>query len=665
MWKTRIGKAALLVSALSLSMPLGSGGVQAAKDHIRVALFIDTGIGYRGVVPAVTLSSEGGLKVELASEDDKVTLPETKGTKARFKVDQLQLTLLETTKKQEAERILQLANQGKIDASLQMEGSEAKPLYRVVSGSFETYQAAQAQSQKAAQALGVKPRITGPYHLDAGHFDSLKEAQKIEAVFENAGVSAHVAMLPQGKNKTRFAVWVGSELNKEALGKLTIQASSILPNLKYKTATAKSYVLVNRESKGGETLYQYAFAPESKLIVSPKKSSETPLIGVEERDKRTYRGEFELSKYKGNLTVINELSLEQYLYGVVGTEMSMGWPLEALKTQAVLARTHALKQGNKYGIANVSDTANEQVYGGYLREAEDIRRAVDATEGEVIRYNGKLAEALYYSNAGGMTADGTEVWGNPVPYLRSVESPDTEPQEKAMRWYRAALANGAIGYIRSDLVNVTGTNPAGLPTGLVNTNNLNFRNGPSTLYHKVLQTLPIGTLVTILNEEPEENAYSWTRGPYTAEEITAMINASQVRNKAQLFVKPISSLSVSSRGPSGRVLQIVADGVPLTVSSPDAIRSIFKQGDSILRSGKFEIVEQNDMAANGFSSDFVVNTGANEWDAKSKSKKFLIRGYGFGHGLGVSQYGAKALAERGLDYMQILAYYYTDVTIGR
>ncbi|MCK9912312.1 SpoIID/LytB domain-containing protein, partial [Microbacteriaceae bacterium K1510] len=83
---------------------------------------------------------------------------------------------------------------------------------------------------------------------------------------------------------------------------------------------------------------------------------------VEEREQRKYRGTIELSSYKSHLAVINELPLEQYLYGVVGSEMVAGWPLEALKTQAVLSRTRAVNQGNKYGIANLSDTVLEQAY---------------------------------------------------------------------------------------------------------------------------------------------------------------------------------------------------------------------------------------------------------------------------------------------------------------
>lgn len=674
-----IGKVAVLASVLSLTFPYGGIGVQAKNDDIRVALFIDAGTGYRGVVPAVTLSSDNGLGIELRSDSQTVALPDLKGNAARFKVDQMQVTLLETPNKNEAQRIVTLAAQKKIDASIQVEGNSANPFYRVVSGSFETYQAAQTHAQKAA-ALGVSPKITGPYHLDAGQYGNLKEAQEIETLFESSAIPAHVVLLPKGKNKVSYGVWVGSEVNMDSLAKLSVTASAVLPTVSYRQASDKSYVLLNRELSSGDTIFQYAFAPQSTMVIEPKEHDGTPLIGVLERDKRQYRGHFELSKYNGYLTVINQLPVDEYLYGVVGSEMVTGWPLEALKAQAVLARTKALSLPNKYKIADVSDTVIEQAYYGYAKEADDIRKAVDQTVGEVIRYQGKLVEALYYSNAGGITADGTEVWGNAVPYTHSVESEDTEPLTNAMVWYCVSLADGTIGYIRSDFINMNGTNAIGLQTGAVNTDNLNFRDGPSTTYNKVLKTLPIGTQVTVMAEVPEDNAFSWTRGPYTAEQVTAMINNS----KAGSFSSPISSLTVTQRGPSGRVLAMEADGRKLIVSSPDAHRSIFKQGDSPLRSTRFEVIEiggsgskadssgqlyafsgngNGTMAANGFSKDFVVYTGGSGGNA-SKTKKFLFRGNGFGHGLGVSQYGAKAMAEKGSDYRQILEYYYNGITIG-
>jgi stage II sporulation protein D len=238
-------------------------------------------------------------------------------------------------------------------------------------------------------------------------------------------------------------------------------------------------------------------------------------------------------------------------------------------------------------------------------------------------------------------------------------------------------------------------NPLGLQMAVTNSDNLNFRAGPSTTYHRVLSTLPAGTVVTVIDQEQEENAFSWTRGPYTPEEITAMINASQDRNKAPRFLSPIQSLKVTQRGPSGRVLQMEADGRVIASPSPDAHRSIFRQGDSALRSSKFEVEEMGTftvlgadgqqisypsagfelqaigtdgagpLPANGFSDQFLIYSGKGQWRVASKQQAFLLRGNGFGHGLGVSQFGAKAMAEQGYDYKEILKHYYSGIKIER
>ncbi|NGQ94269.1 SpoIID/LytB domain-containing protein [Brevibacillus sp. SYP-B805] len=679
--------------ALSLIWP--AAPLEAAAKNIRVALFVDTGQGYRGTVPAVTLTSDSGFAVTLTGKKDAIAIPKMDEQAIRFRVDEYQVVVAETDDLGEAERIAQRLSQRKADAQILQEERGGSDRYQVVSGSYSDYQSAAAQAKTLAQAAGGTPVVKGPFRLEAGRYASLKEARDWEAAFELSGVPAHTVWVGE-KAKTSYAVWIGDEVSKERLSSLKAKAESLFPGFSYREPAVDTYLLLDQEvltGGGTKTIPFYAFSPQAKVTVAAQKGK-PPLIGVEEREQRRYRGKMELSSYKGHLTLVNELPLEEYLYGVVGSEMASGWPLEALKAQAVLARTRALGQGNKYGVANVSDTVMEQAYYGYDREAADIRKAVDATAGEVITYGGKLVEALFYSNAGGMTADGTEVWGNPVPYLRPVDSPDVAPLVDANLWYEVALADGTIGYVRSDLVTLTGeSNALGLPLAVVNTDQLNFRSGPSTAYHKVLQTLPVGAQVTIIGQEPEENAYAWTRGPYTPQEITAMINESQKRNKAEQFRHDISSLRVTARGPSGRVLAMEADGIPLTVSSPDAIRSIFAQGGSVLRSTKFEVEEMGSYtvlgangrkvtyprsaglyaigsslvpeAPNGYAEAFLIYSGAGAWRTATKEQAFLLRGNGFGHGLGVSQFGAKAMAEDGYDYRQILQHYYYGVEIGR
>ncbi|WP_155252441.1 SpoIID/LytB domain-containing protein, partial [Paenibacillus polymyxa] len=102
---------------------------------------------------------------------------------------------------------------------------------------------------------------------------------------------------------------------------------------------------------------------------------------VVERSQRTYRGDMEISMTSGQLALVNDVPLEQYLYSVVGAEVYSSWPAEALKAQAVAARSYALAQGNRFQIGNVVDGTLSQAYNGKGSEHANVSEAVDATAG--------------------------------------------------------------------------------------------------------------------------------------------------------------------------------------------------------------------------------------------------------------------------------------------
>ncbi len=141
-------------------------------------------------------------------------------------------------------------------------------------------------------------------------------------------------------------------------------------------------------------------------------------------DLKKYRGAATaLRQNNSNLTIVNLLPTEKYLYGVVPREMPHSWPEEALKAQAVAARGFAVASINKYidhGF-NLCNTVNSQVYGGYEAEQSRTNRAVDLTRGQVITYNGHLAIPYYHSSSGGHTEDSENIWTNAVPYIRGVQ----------------------------------------------------------------------------------------------------------------------------------------------------------------------------------------------------------------------------------------------------
>ena len=130
------------------------------------------------------------------------------------------------------------------------------------------------------------------------------------------------------------------------------------------------------------------------------------------------------------------MDLEDYLVGVVLGEMPASFETEALKAQAVVARTYTLKccaAGVKHGVGTMCAEASccqayadPALYGGGEAELQKVRTAVKETAGEVLIYEGELIEATYFSCSGGNTEDAVAVWGTDYPYLRSVESPGEE-----------------------------------------------------------------------------------------------------------------------------------------------------------------------------------------------------------------------------------------------
>lgn len=156
-----------------------------------------------------------------------------------------------------------------------------------------------------------------------------------------------------------------------------------------------------------------------------------------------YAGTLELRAVSGGMAVINELPVETYLCGVVPSEMPASYELEALKAQAVCARSYAFRQMTSYGYpeyeAHVNDSTDFQVYNNSERQ-ENSTRAVAETEGQVVRYKGEIATTYYYSTSCGRTTS-LEAWGTDPGdsggYLQSVEvRGDSGDYEKDLPWYR-------------------------------------------------------------------------------------------------------------------------------------------------------------------------------------------------------------------------------------
>jgi stage II sporulation protein D len=139
--------------------------------------------------------------------------------------------------------------------------------------------------------------------------------------------------------------------------------------------------------------------------------------------KLPYRGQIQVDVVDGKLRAINVVGLEQYLYGVVPSEMPSTWSSEALKAQAVAARSYAMATRQVGAPYDVFNDTRSQVYLGLSHESPTTTAAVDATKGQVLFYGGKVATTFFSSTSGGMTESAANWMGSAVPYLVSVPDP--------------------------------------------------------------------------------------------------------------------------------------------------------------------------------------------------------------------------------------------------
>ena len=217
------------------------------------------------------------------------------------------------------------------------------------------------------------------------------------------------------------------------------------------------------------------------LVLRPAKK------GVLALDGHAYRGRLEIVPQGQFLRVVNFVSLESYLQGVVAGEMPYSWPAEALKAQAVAARSYALASLVKGKPFDLYSDVRSQVYRGVAGETPSTTKAVLSTAAEVVLYAGKVATTFYFSTSGGKTASAADVFGLSIPYL--VARPD--PWDKASPYHRwgpvllgARTVQSKLG-IEGRVIDATGTaTPSGRLRALV----VQTTAGPQTVPASLLRT---------------------------------------------------------------------------------------------------------------------------------------------------------------------------------
>jgi len=192
----------------------------------------------------------------------------------------------------------------------------------------------------------------------------------------------------------------------------------------------KMLVLTDEES------FLYPFSDKFTLVPSVKDPSHSLMVLNNSYGWTEYLGEMEFQIEEEGIQMINHIDVETYLYGVVPYEMGNGWPLEALKAQAVASRTYAVKSIRSTSYFDLYDTEYSQVYRGYNPDKANAIKAVKETSGQVLKYQNDFATTYYSASNGGRTESTENLWGTFIPYLVSKEDPFdvSNPNNSAASW---------------------------------------------------------------------------------------------------------------------------------------------------------------------------------------------------------------------------------------
>lgn len=340
-----------------------------------------------------------------------------------------------------------------------------------------------------------------------------------------------------------------------------------------------------------------------------------------------YPGTMEIYRYPEGYTLVNELSIEDYLCRVVPSEMPASYGAEALKAQAVCARSYVYIQmkNNTYAAlgAHVDDSTNYQEYNKQEQE-KATDNAVWDTAGMVLKYQGEIAEAFYFSTSSGVTGNG-DCWGldqDPkYGYLRSIQLKDNQEEFD--------FSNEEVyrEYIQSQAKSYDSFSPLYRWEAVCNYND--------TSVQKKIR----GILAARKEAAPDSVTYLDKDGK-------------EIEN-AKKFGK-LQRISVQKRGTTGIILELCLEYKKgkVILSNEYGIRSVLGAGRKSLTLSDGSTRDDFSMLPSAFAVLIPV-----------ENTDYHIKGGGYGHGIGMSQNGARKLAEMGKTYEEILKFFFQNVEI--
>ncbi len=323
-------------------------------------------------------------------------------------------------------------------------------------------------------------------------------------------------------------------------------------------------------------------------------------------DGKPYRGSVGFYVIEGNrLLSINKADVEDYLKGVVPSEMPASWHLEALKVQAIAARSYAISyiDSSYRSPYDVVDNQNSQVHSGISGERESTNRAVEETRGQLIYYNNSVISAFYHSTSGGSTDNSENVWRYALPYIRGVDDPYSNISPYT-DWNITLTEQELI-----DSLNESGYNVRNIYDIYVKS---------ISEFNRVLELSILTDVGEIILEK---------------EETRTVIGYSKLRSTWYTFEG------------NNQTQVLTADG----------LKSSSLGGMTVMRA------KQSNTILYKSSSEILTSTG--RYSIPTSADAYLVVGKGFGHSLGMSQYGARGMAEAGFSYIDIIKHYYTGVEV--
>ncbi len=336
----------------------------------------------------------------------------------------------------------------------------------------------------------------------------------------------------------------------------------------------------------------------------------------------SYRGCFKAMHSGSYYYAINQINIELYLYGVVGRELGYGYNDEATMAQAVAARSYAL---SSYSSSNtyydMTNTTSSQVYGGKSAETQKIIDAVDETCGMILEYQGEAVQTYYSSNMGGHTENIENVWVSDEVPIKGVPSPH-DALAGNYSSYGASTYSWTVEYTPEELVSLAnsyGDTDIGTYTGISYSTTLN---GVTSVSGRAMT-------VTI----------SGTRGSVTAtkDSIRSLLNL-----KSTLI-----TIADNSSGSSAAYIK-GADGQAINFSDLNDVYAVGSSGGTMKVNGSNSSLYV--IGGNGITSELDKTGGTGD--------TIVISGRGYGHGVGLSQFGAIAMGDDGYTWDEIIEHYF-------